>query len=269
MNWRSLAFWGGATSAATLVYGALVESRRLVIEEITLQLPTWPERLDGFKIALLADLHLRDAYSLELAQRAVEAALDASPDFVALAGDYVGYWKQESPWLLGAALEPLMLMEGRVVAVPGNHDYWSGDASLLRPVFDELNIKLLRNEVWSKAGISWVGVDSANAGRAEPFTPMTEALLGADPIVCLWHEPDMVDYLPAGASLMLSGHSHGGQFTFPWGWTPMHTKNGRKYVRGYFPAAPTPLYVTRGIGTTGPPSRLGCPPEVTTLTLRS
>jgi predicted MPP superfamily phosphohydrolase len=49
----------------------------------------------------------------------------------------------------------------------------------------------------------------------------------------------------------------------------MHTKNGEKYVRGYFPNAPTPLYVNRGLGTTGPPSRLNCMPEVTILTLDS
>ena len=87
------------------------------------------------------------------------------------------------------------------------------------------------------------------------------------PIIALWHEPDVVDHLPKGAALMLSGHSHGGQFTFPGGYTPMHTLNGRKYVRGFFPHAPTPLYVSRGIGTTGPPSRLNCAPEVSLLEL--
>lgn len=269
MNLRKLCFWTTAASTATLVYGTLVEANRLVVEEVETRLPNWPKRLDGFKIALLADFHLRDKYSLRLAKDAVSATLDAQPDFVALAGDYVGYWKDESPWLLGEALEQLLLMDARVVAVPGNHDYWSGDAALLGPVFDLLNIRLLRNEVWNKGGVTWVGIDSANAHRAEPFGPMTEACESSDPIVCLWHEPDMVDYLPAGASLMLSGHSHGGQFTFPGGWTPMHTKNGERYVRGWFPSAPTPLYVSRGLGTTGPPARLGCPPEVTILTLRS
>lgn len=268
MNLRQLSFLFTAASTATLVYGALVESNRLKVEKRDLFLKGWPERLDGFRIALLADFHLRDKYSLELSKRAVAEALDAQPDFVCLAGDFVGYWKLDSPWMLGEALELLLLMNGNVVAVPGNHDYWSGDASLLGPILGELNIKLLRNEVWRKEGITWVGIDSANARRSDPFLPMAEARSGDDPIVVLWHEPDVVDYLPAGASLMLSGHSHGGQFTFPWGWTPMHTKNGEKYVRGWFPNAPTPLYVSRGIGTTGPPSRLGCSPEVAILTLR-
>lgn len=256
-------------SAAWLVYGALVESKKLVVERRSLGLPGWPHRLNGFKIALLADFHLRDSYSVEQARRAVALALDESPDMVVLAGDFVGYWKETSPWLLEAVLEPLILMDGAVVAVPGNHDYWQGDASLLEPILGEFNIKLLRNEVWKRGGISWVGVDSLVEDRADPFTPMAQALDDDDPIVVLWHEPDAVELLPKGGQLMLAGHSHGGQWRFPWGWTPMSTKFGVKYVEGFFPDASTPLYVTRGVGTTGPPARLGALAEVSILTLHT
>lgn len=268
MNLRQLGFLFTTASTATLVYGALVEANRLVVERRWLSLPHWPERLNGFKIALLADFHLRDEYSVALGKRAVALALDENPDFVVLAGDYVGYWKPASPWMLGEVLSPLAGMEGAVVAVPGNHDYWSGDASLLSPIFDELNIKLLRNEVWTRSGIEWVGIDSANAKRADPVRTMSLANSN-HPKVVVWHEPDVVDWLPSGGSIMLSGHSHGGQFTLPWGWTPIHTKNGERYVQGFFPDAPTPLYVSRGIGTTGPPARLGCTPEVAILELFS
>jgi predicted MPP superfamily phosphohydrolase len=47
----------------------------------------------------------------------------------------------------------------------------------------------------------------------------------------------------------------------------MGTKNGEKYVEGFFPDASTPLYVTRGVGTTGPPARMGALAEVSILTL--
>ena len=254
-------------SVAWLVYGALVESKKLVVQRRSLGLKGWPERLDGFKIALLADFHLRDEYSVDQGRRAAALALDESPDMVVLAGDFVGYWKETSPWLLEAVLEPLLLMDGAAVAIPGNHDYWHGDADLLEPILGEFNIKLLRNEVWKRDGISWVGIDSLNEGRADPFYPMGQALDEDDPIVVLWHEPDAVDLLPKGGHLMLSGHSHGGQWRFPWGWTPMGTKNGEKYVEGFFPDAPTPLYVTRGVGTTGPPARMGALAEVSILTL--
>lgn len=255
--------------AAWLVYGALVESNKLVLERKTLFPPKWPKRLHGYRIGVLADIHLRDIYTVDHARRAIDLLLDEAPDVIVLPGDFVGYWKQESPDLLRAVLGPLLLMEGKVFAVPGNHDYWMGSPDQLEPILDELNIKLLRNASYSRDGISWVGIDSANAGKAEPIDPMLDALRLEDPIVVLWHEPDYVDLLPHGASLMISGHTHGGQWRFPWGWTPMTTRGGSKYIEGYFPHAPTPLYVSRGLATTGPPARFGALPEVTILTLES
>ncbi len=284
---------GLAGSVGLFVYGALVEANRLVVERRRLVLPGWPRRLNGFKIAVLADLHIRDGHSADLAKRAVGLALDEAPDVVALPGDIVGYWKPESPRLVGGALEELLLMEGRVVASPGNREYWNGVPAFLGAILDELNIRLLVNDAWSCAGVTWAGVDSANLGEPDPegvmrlvarhtkrFRPdgaddpsLKEAVEklspSAEPVVVLWHEPDLVAQVPAGAALVISGHTHGGQFRTPWGWPPMRTVNGRKYLEGFFPGAPTPLYVSRGIGTAGPPTRLFCPPEVSVLTLES
>lgn len=259
-----------AASAGLLLYGCLVEANRLVVERRRLRLRGWPERLDGFRIAVLADLHIRDEFSRDLARRAVSLALDEEPDVVVLPGDIVGYWKPETPRLVGDALEELLLMEGNVIASPGNREYWQGCPHVLKPILDELNIKLLINEAYRHAGITWLGLDSANLGFPEPDETMKSALsLEEEPIVALWHEPDVVDQLPPGAALMISGHTHGGQFRTPWGWPPMTTENGRIYLDGFYPDAPTPLYVSRGIGTTGPPSRLFCPPEVSLLEITS
>lgn len=257
----------GVLGAGMLVYGALVESNRLVVERLTLRLPHWPERLAGTKIAVLADLHVKDKYSARLAKRAVLAALDESPDYVVLPGDLVGYWKPDSPWLLEEVLEPLLLMEGDVLASPGNHEFWNGNPEILRIILDQFSIKMLRNENYRHEGITWVGVDSANRGEPD----LEKAFEGAEetPRIVLWHEPDVVDQLPAGCALMISGHSHGGQFIFPGGYVPMTTRNGKQYRDGFYPDASTPIYVSRGIGTTGPPSRFLCPPTVGILTIET
>lgn len=265
MKLRDLGFLVAGASAAMLTYGVLYEANRLVVDRHTLRLRGWKRSLNGFKIALLTDLHLRDHYSVELAKRAVAAALDEEPDMVVLGGDLVSYWRPTSEDLLIEALEPLLLMDGNVVAIPGNREYSSGSPERIRPVLEALNVKLLRNETWHHAGIDWIGIDSANAQKADPYKALEGVGDGA--AIVLWHEPDMVDTLPFEADLMLSGHSHGGQFRFPGGLTPMTSANGRKYLSGFFPEARVPLYVSRGIGTTGPPSRFLCPPEVSVLTL--
>lgn len=253
-------------SAGLLVYGAVIESKRLTLEKRVLALPKWPTKLNAYRIALLADFHLCDAASCELAWKSIDMALREEPDMVCIVGDFVSYWKEDSEEMLLSSLELLRVMNGDVVAIPGNHEYVGGLPSRLKPVLDQLNVKLLRNGSWNRHGINWVGVDSANAYQADPLGALI-SVSGDDPILTLWHEPDMVDCLPPVSALMLSGHSHGGQFCAPWGWAPMTSKNGTRYRRGFFPEAPTPLYVTRGIGTTGPPSRLFCRPEVTILDL--
>jgi predicted MPP superfamily phosphohydrolase len=268
LPWLSALALGGL---GWLAYGALVESKKLVVVRRKLHLPDWPTDKDGYKVALLADLHIRDEYSIELVQRAIELALAEDPDVVAIAGDFVGYWKQESPWQLEEALKGLDPLRGRIVGVPGNHDYWyekgseaSDHGAHLVAICAELGIVILRNESIEVDGIAWVGIDSANERYADPG----RAGQGIkSPSIAIWHEPDFVDFLPDGVALMLSGHSHGGQWRFPWGWTPMHTKGGSRYVEGFYPEASTPLYVSRGIGTTGPPARLGVLPEVIILEL--
>jgi uncharacterized protein len=266
VRWKETALALGAAGASMFLYGVLVESKRLVLEKHTLRLPRWPERLSGFTIAVLSDFHFRGQYSLELGKQAVALALDQQPDMVVLPGDFVDFWRPGSEEMVLEALQPLLLMEGAAVAVPGNHDYYyRQDAARLEPLLGAFNIKLLRNEVWVHKGVSWVGIDSAVEERADPVG--TTLQNHHEPAIVLWHEPDLVGSLPSGCALQISGHSHGGQFRFPFGITPMHSHLGRRYPRGFYPDAPTPLYVSRGVGTTGPPSRFLCPPEVSLLRL--
>ena len=255
---------GAAVGAALVARGMLHGADDLRLERITLRLKGWPEALRGYKIAVLADLHLGGDYSVRRTQKAVAMALDASPDFVALVGDYVNLWQNDSARWIGDTLAPLRAMDGAVAAVAGNHDYKMGHPILMEPIFDELGIRLLRNESWSHGGVTWVGVDSATVGEARPKRAMRGV---TGPAVCLWHEPDLVADLPSGCALMLSGHAHGGQGKLFGRFTPVKTKLGSKYVDGFFPDAPTPLYVSRGVGTTLFPTRLDVPPEVSILTL--
>lgn len=232
-----------------------------------MRLPGWPASRDGYRIGLVADPHIRDRETITLTQQCLDFVVQERPDVIAFAGDTVAYWKPGVEDLVREALAPLRGSRIPCLAVPGNHEYFGGDPSGLLPVFEEFGIKLLRNECVRLEGVNWVGVDSAAEGYADPYSAIRQCD-PIDPTVVLWHEPDMVDHLPRGPQLMLSGHSHGGQFTTPWGWAPMTTRLGSKYVRGFYSGAPVPIYVSRGLGTTGPPARLFCPPEATVLTLR-
>ncbi len=254
------------TSAGMLVYGSLVESNRLIIKRKSLYLKDWPTYLSGFRLALISDLHVGTIYTAKLVRAATKIIIHENPDMLVIAGDFVSHWKEDSRRLLHQALEPLTDFKDKIVAIPGNHDYLGHDPALLDQVCKDFGIKLLRNQNWHHHGVNWVGIDSICVNRSDPFSAMMQ-VQNTDPIIALWHEPDLVSWLPKGAALMLSGHTHGGQFIFPGHITPASTKFGRLYKKGLFPNAPTPLYVTSGVGTTGPPSRFLCPPEIIFLSL--
>ncbi|MBX3095357.1 MAG: metallophosphoesterase [Fimbriimonadaceae bacterium] len=247
-----------------LVYGGLFGLRDLKLEHHRLDLPSWPEEKDGYRIAVLADPHVRDPWSVRLMQRAILMAIESEPDVICLLGDYISYWRSGALELVEDALAPLADWPGPKLAVPGNHDSFSGDPKRLVPLFDRFGIELLFNEHRVVDGVVFIGLESALEGMPDPMSALQNAPL-EHPVVCLWHEPDWADLLPEGIALALSGHTHGGQFLTPWGWAPGLPTGGKRFVRGFFPDLPVPLYVSRGIGTTGPPSRLFCPGEVTLL----
>src|SRR5205807_4441495 len=99
-------------------------------------------------------------------------------------------------------------------------------------ICEELGIRLLRNEAHLQDGIRWLGIDSLNARRSDPIKAISglrSRLSDSDdirPSIAIWHEPDAVKFLPPICDLMLSGHSHGGQFVLPGGFAPMKTRNG-------------------------------------------
>lgn len=256
-----------AAGAGLLAYGAVCEAHRIQLKRNTIRLPHWPESLRGIRIGLIADLHLRPRDgTLQLCRRAIQMLIDEDPEVVVIAGDFVEEWSDHSLDLLWEGLYDLDHFRDRLIAIPGNHDYHSGRAEWLAAIIEPLGGKFLVNECCSMAGISWAGIDSGNDGQPRPYSTLREADW-SQPVVVLWHEPDFVDVLPQGPDLMLSGHSHGGQFIAPWGWAPVTSRHGSKYLRGFFDSTPVPLYVTAGVSTTFFPSRLFCPPEVTLLTL--
>jgi len=255
-----------ALGAGTFAYGALVEANRLKAERHTLRIPGWPTHLSGYRIGLIADLHIRDKQTVVLTRAALAWLKDQNPDILIIGGDLVDRNIPYYRHLLKFALQDLSHFAGKSIAIPGNRDHDRGDVQHIRKIVESHNCQFLLNQVHQQDGIEWIGIDSANGGRPSPYQTVEQAN-PKNPMVVLWHEPDMVEHLPVGPELMLSGHAHGGQFTTPWGWAPMRTRNGKKYLRGFYPNAPTPLYVTRGLATTFLPARLFCPPEVAILTI--
>ena len=131
---------------------------------------------------------------------------------------------------------------------------------------------VLRNEsrVLERGGatIRLAAADDTWTGRADLVTTMRD--VGGVPTVLLAHDPDLFEEgARLGADLVLSGHTHGGQIAVPFlarFFNLSQLAHRRTY--GLYTHGHATLYVHGGLGTTGPPIRLGVPPEVVVLTLR-
>jgi predicted MPP superfamily phosphohydrolase len=252
--------WGAAASTVGFAYGAS-SSIDFVVEERTLSLPNWDA--DGFRIGVMADPHMDDPESTVRAQSAIKELMRRRPDVIVWVGDYL---TSAAPGHLENVRETLALLNEwdlPAFGVLGNHDYWAGYLPLVLRSLTGSRMRLLRNETVEVEGVRLAGVDDALMRKHRP-----DLIRGEKNTLALLHEPDYVKDLDRGPSLLIGGHSHGGQICLPGGISVHTPKGARKFISGFYGDEPTPVYVSRGIGTTGPNWRLFCPPEATILTLR-
>jgi len=259
-----------ALSAVLCGYGLFRARQRPGITHVRVPIAGLPPAFAGLRIAQITDLHVGSTIRRPFVEAVVEAVNSLDADIVVFTGDLADGTVAE----LAHHVEPLGHLRARMgrYFVTGNHEYYTE----LEPWLDrvrELGFDLLLNEhrVLHRGAHQLVigGVTDDGGGRHRPdHAPNPVAALAgapAAPRLVLAHQPRQAPAaVRAGADLVLSGHTHGGQF-IPWKYVVplqqpwiegLHRIDGSSWI-----------YVSRGTGYWGPPLRLGAPSEVTCLTL--
>lgn len=109
-----------------------------------------------------------------------------------------------------------------------------------------------------------VGLDDLVGGS--PRRKLAEPPAEPRATIVLAHCPAQFDRLPPGPLLCLSGHTHGGQIA-PFGLALFTPEGSGDYVRGWYGDGVRRLFVTRGLGNSIVPFRVGPRPEIVRLTL--
>jgi predicted MPP superfamily phosphohydrolase len=253
-------------SAASLLDAAWIEPASLSITRRDLKSRSLPPALDGMRIGVLADFHFRPGQDDELIHKVVSQVRGENLDLIALAGDFA----DTNPAVLDPLMEHLRKLKAihGIFAVMGNHDGWNAGRSITRQHFEKAGISFLvnQNSLLSIRGetLAVAGTDFVWRGRPDPVQTL-KGIPASTPILALVHEPDYFDDMAACRDVMLqvSGHTHGGQCQVPvFGYAPVSVTYGRKYNYGAFERGGSQLFVTRGVGTTGPRVRFSCPPEL-------
>jgi uncharacterized protein len=261
-----------AASGMMLGWGTWRGRYEWTIEEVAIRLPKLPRALDGFTIVQLSDLHV----GTFIGERELDMGLGLlhkiRPDLVAITGDIVDTDPYYVP-LAARRLGALAAREG-VVCIPGNHDYYTGGNAVLGGMRRAgIDVLVNRGRVIAPGdggGFALLGVDdlSVRAGRRRgtgPDLALAQSMVPPDlATVLLAHQPRFAGTAaPRGIDLQLSGHTHGGQINPGFRAIDLLFR----YVHGRYQVGPMQLYVNRGFGTVGPPTRVGAPPEITKIVL--
>jgi uncharacterized protein len=274
MKTNTAARWMGAAAAAAGAVGAyafLVEPLWLQVTRTKIHIRGLHPDLEGFRIALLTDLHAGEGTPLWLIRRAARLVMRAQPDLVAVTGDLAA---DDSP-SFEPVLDTLCGLQAPhgVWTVPGNHDYtvgierWRAEVARRPTLRDLTNGAEIRRV--GAARLCVAGVDDFSMGhpRLDALPPPEER----DFTLLLAHDPDQAEKARRGydaVDLIVSGHTHGGQVRLPFvGALKNPAEFEELYEEGLRRRPWTQVYTSRGVGTVHIPVRFLCRPEVAILEL--
>ena len=257
-------------SLGAFLLGSLNALFHLSVKKTEIPIEGLPEKLDGFKIVQLSDVHVGPTIRARAVERMAKLAREADPDLLVFTGDAVDGRVGD----LSGHMGPFKELNPRFgkYYVPGNHEYYWGAEPWIQWFRSAgFHVLLNSNEVIQAEGASIMiaGVTDPAAKHMGGDAPDMIAARGASnesfPRILLAHQPVFApEAEAAGFQLQISGHTHGGQF-FPWTWVAglIH-----RFPHGLRKIGKMWIYVSRGTGYWGPPVRLGAPAEVSLLILR-
>ena len=264
-----------AVNMTLLVVAALLASYGMVnslrppqLRTVEARYSKLPPELEGFKIVLLADLHLDKLTPPGFLPGVVRRVNALDPDVAAIAGDFA-----DGPAArIAPKLDPLKELRAKygVYAVPGNHEYYSGYSDYVA-YLATLDMTVLENaHRMATPKFAVAGVTDPAAFRHDLTPPDLDAALKDIPadafVLLLAHNPVCAhEAARRHVDMQLSGHTHGGLMR---GFDRLVALFNGGFVSGAYQVGKLKLYVSRGTALwKGFPVRLGVPSEITVITL--
>ncbi|MHB9133394.1 MAG: metallophosphoesterase [Armatimonadota bacterium] len=266
MRWDLLSRIGLGVLAGAIIWKGYENSTRLELSQETVAIPDLPPAFDGFRLLHLTDLHLwrhspRAGELLAIVEQ-------LQPDLVCLTGDYsyTALSLDDADTFLQRLAE-----KTKAVGVFGNADYRDGHSKEVHERWGHYLPFLTNTALCLEKGGNalWIaGVDDPHLGRDSLPTALSQVPPEV-PVILLAHSPEIIRQpLDPRIRLILSGHTHGGQWCLPGGKAIyLNAKVPRAYASGRHDLDGVTLYVSRGIGSTRIPLRYACLPEITQFTL--
>jgi predicted MPP superfamily phosphohydrolase len=258
------------------LWGSTVGNARVRVDRISLPIRGLPGELAGLSVVHITDLHIGPLLLPERLAKFVERinALDA--DLIVITGDIFDF----DPDYIEQGCRGLAALSAKrgVYAVLGNHDHYTGTEKVVDGLRSHTSIRVLRDE-WEAvhhegAQLIIAGIEDPAEGWMEKNSE-SEALVRLAgeipdhlPCLLLAHRPSFFDHAEKlGFSLVLSGHTHGGQIAMPFATNTNASRMISDRTRGLYRRGDSTMYVNRGLGMAGLPLRINCPREIALIEL--
>lgn len=237
------------------------QNHHLQVQRLTLACPGLPAAFHGARVALVSDLHLPDMLLPPAALLRLLTRL--KPDAIFLTGDLTNsytHFDEEGLYRLAKAMTAI----APCYAIPGNHEWRLEREPLYRAVLTRAGVHYLCDSYadWHRGGHT---LRLYGMGRRCP-APLA---VKGQPAIVLAHKPNHLPYFrKARWNLVFCGHAHGGQVRL--GSRALYAPGQGflpRYTGGVYTAGDTTMVVSRGLGNSSIPWRLGNDPHLPLITL--
>ncbi|MEK7635334.1 MAG: metallophosphoesterase [Patescibacteria group bacterium] len=246
------------------VYG-LWNAGHLSFTRYDVSIPNLSSSWLGKKAIWISDVHLDQVHNVEYSSRIALAIKKENPDIVFIGGDlYDGVKIDEA-----AAIAPFKELHPSlgVYFITGNHEEFGDNAHYVDAV-KAAGIRILNNEMINLEGLNIIGVDDRDSTQKDIFENILIGLKiqkGA-PTILLKHQPFQLDIAEKfGVSLQISGHTHRAQM-YPLSLVTKLIYRGYDYGQKQY--GNMQIIVSDGVGTWGPPLRVGTKSEIVVLNFK-
>lgn len=271
--------WGVAVAPFIIITDGVARvTYDFTVMKTDIPITNLPLSHNNLKIIHISDIHAGCFYSNKPVRHAVNIINSLNPDIIVITGDFVTLEPNELDLIENDFIR--LKTKYGIFACLGNHDHWMTTEKHYELInrIKNMGIHLLINENIklniNENILQIAGTD--NRGMKSDYSDFDKSLSGLDkslPIILLTHDPKNWDdkiRRKLKADLTLCGHTHGGQIVLDvLGEQITPTRLFCKQWAGLYQDKYQYLYINRGFGTTGPPLRVGVPPEITLITLKS
>lgn len=259
------------SSAVALVgfYPLFIERHKVLVNRYQIPIADLPRSFDGFTLAHLTDIHLGSFVSKSFVEEIVHNTNALRPDAIVCTGDYV--LSNDTTEAIDSVWRIMSNLKAKygVYSVLGNHDH---HVDFNRSLYW---LERSGHDIRHKCKPIYKGKERIIIGGSGDYwsdrLDIDKAFSCSDERDCrllLSHNPDAIDtQFDTPISLVMSGHTHGGQVVIPFFGPPILPVKNKKYSSGLITTAKTKLFISKGVGCSGLPVRFNCYPEIAVLEL--